>query len=65
MFSVASKRKNTCKMSVFLYSSFFEFSVFKKEYFRRYIFRTNENSSGSCQPCSNNIHIYYDNTAAH
>ena len=30
------------------------------------IFRTDENPSGSCQPCSNNIHITYDdNTAAH
>ena len=31
-----------------------------------YIFRTDENPFGSCQPCSNNIHITYDdNTAAH
>ena len=31
-----------------------------------YIFRTDENPFGSCQPCSNNTHITYDdNTAAH
>ena len=31
-----------------------------------YIFRTDENPFGSCQPCSNNIHITYDdNTSAH
>ena len=31
-----------------------------------YIFRTDENPFGSCQPCRNNIHITYDdNTAAH
>ena len=31
-----------------------------------YIFRTDENPFGSCQPCTNNIHITYDdNTAAH
>ena len=30
-----------------------------------YIFRTDEIPFGSCQPCSNNIHITYDdNTAA-
>ena len=29
-------------------------------------FRTDENPFGSCQPCSNNIHIAYDdNTSAH
>ena len=31
-----------------------------------YIFHTDENPFGSCQPCSNNIHITYDdNTSAH
>ena len=31
-----------------------------------YILRTVENPFGSCQPCSNNIHITYDdNTAVH
>ena len=31
-----------------------------------HIFRTDENPFGSCQPCSNNIHITYDdNTSAH
>ena len=31
-----------------------------------YIFCTDENPFGSCQPCSNNIHITYDdNTTAH
>ena len=31
-----------------------------------YIFRTDQNPFGSCQPCGNNIHITYDdNTSAH
>ena len=29
-----------------------------------YIFRTDENPFGSCQPCSNNIHITYDDNTS-
>ena len=73
-FSVVSKRNNTCQMlqrgqcpsEVSIFSNFpcLTRNIFVCKFV--YIFRTDENPFGSCQPCSNNIHITYDdNTSAH